>query len=329
MPTTIYRPDWSSASFAYPTSYKSVNRGGADTQNPDFPEFQAGENVKTSVASPAPAPDSATIVDKNASDYSSCGIVLLEVGGEANGYYDSTVETTHEWDQYFSSTALNDSSVCPVALEVTRFSTIPGPLFDPEAGLFTGDAFISIYASQDAGANFTWEMYWIAGGAGQSQTSATDVADNAWHKLKLVWKPGTVSGAQVGNYFPRNADGYLYFYVDDVAVYSHAGIALDIQANSLIGAANKGYGFWHGYAGLLGPIGDTHLYQAGGSSTSLPETVLVSSVPTVCCEPTEVNKESSAGPIEPVVDPTWYPSCTGGGTVPTAADLIDPESWIS
>jgi len=328
---TIFRPDWGSGTISYPTSYKSVNRGGADAQNADFAELQAGEAIETSVASPAPAPDSTTVVTSTAADFSASGLVLLEVGPEANGYYDSSVEITHEWDQYFSSTALNDSGYCPVALEVTRFSVIAGPAFDPEAGLFTGDAFISLYASQDAGANFTWEMYWIEGGAGQSEMTDSDVADNAWHKLKLVWKPGTVNGAQVGSYFPRDSDGYLHFYIDGVLVYTHTGIALDIQANALIGAADKGYGFWHGYAGLLGPIGDTHLYNGSSSPTptTLPPAVIVNSVPIECCGPNEVNHGNTPGDLAPVVEPTWYPSCDGLGTVEEAPDQVDPESWVS
>ena len=39
---------------------------------------------------------------------------------------------------------------------------------------------------------------------------------------------------------------------------------------------------------------------------------------------------SATGPILPPVDQTaWTPMCTGGGTVPSAPDATDSESWVS
>lgn len=320
---TIHHPNWGSASFAYPTSFISSEHGGAGTPNADYPDLAACEAVKTSTAAPAPAPNSATIVDVDTSmgeDYGDAGLAFLAFGPESGGYYDSTDETTFEWDQYFGTAALNQSGYCRVAVQVTKFGS------DPEEGLFTGDAFIQLCASQDAGANFTWELYWVQGGAGQSLASASDVADDAWHRCKIVWKPGTVTGARSGNYYPRASDGYLHFYVDGTPVYSQTNIAFDIQ-DSVINAANKGYGWWLGYFSMLGPIGDAHLYQGGG--TSLPEPTLVSSTPPECCDPSGATPSPTAGAITPMVNPTWYPECAGLGTVPEAPDLVEPESWIS
>ncbi|HUR35474.1 MAG TPA: hypothetical protein VM032_16840 [Vicinamibacterales bacterium] len=38
-------------------------------------------------------------------------------------------------------------------------------------------------------------------------------------------------------------------------------------------------------------------------------------------------RAGKAGPILPAVSPAWTPRCTGGGTVPTAADLTTSEDW--
>jgi hypothetical protein len=38
---------------------------------------------------------------------------------------------------------------------------------------------------------------------------------------------------------------------------------------------------------------------------------------------------SATGPILPAVNADWTPQCTGGGTVPTAADPTDSESWVT
>jgi hypothetical protein len=39
---------------------------------------------------------------------------------------------------------------------------------------------------------------------------------------------------------------------------------------------------------------------------------------------------SATGPILAAVDSlAWTPMCAGGGTVPTAADATDAESWVS
>jgi hypothetical protein len=65
------------------------------------------------------------------------------------------------------------------------------------------------------------------------------------------------------------------------------------------------------------------------TTTPLPEPVVTSTTTMNCCEPATTTKGNTAGPIQPVVDNTWYPQCVGLGTVLEAADLIDPESWVS
>jgi hypothetical protein len=64
--------------------------------------------------------------------------------------------------------------------------------------------------------------------------------------------------------------------------------------------------------------------------TTLPDPIITSTQTTkACCEPNTLNKENTAGPQLPMTDPVWYPQCAGLGTVLIAADLTDPESWVS
>lgn len=37
----------------------------------------------------------------------------------------------------------------------------------------------------------------------------------------------------------------------------------------------------------------------------------------------------ATGPVLPPIDPSWTPNCVGGGGVPSAADAVDAESWVS
>lgn len=46
-----------------------------------------------------------------------------------------------------------------------------------------------------------------------------------------------------------------------------------------------------------------------------------------CCSGASGGGTSAAGDILPVVDPAWTRTCTGGGIVPTAADLANSEDW--
>lgn len=63
--------------------------------------------------------------------------------------------------------------------------------------------------------------------------------------------------------------------------------------------------------------------------TTLPDSQLVSSTPPICCDPEQVNKANTPGVLPPAISTDWEAHCVGGGTVPEAPDIVDPESWIS
>jgi hypothetical protein len=58
-------------------------------------------------------------------------------------------------------------------------------------------------------------------------------------------------------------------------------------------------------------------------SPILPEAQIDHSTP--CCG--SQSGTTSTGPVEPQVTTAWYRRCTGGGDVPTAADVADDEDW--
>lgn len=55
-----------------------------------------------------------------------------------------------------------------------------------------------------------------------------------------------------------------------------------------------------------------------------PGSQIDNSIP--CCD-TPAGGSANPGPITPSVNTFWYRSCAGGGTVPTAADIVDDVDW--
>lgn len=347
----IYGPQYFLTAYEEPVDgfYKSSDHGGADPPVAAYPEFAMIDGLKV-IAGGGPSGENVMDLDTAFvyDTYPNTGAAMLGLGSEGDDgdMWDNTEETTIEWEQFFSSVAVADVAYGQVMVTVAKTGSIAPPgTPDPEVGLFTGDSVIFLGFEPSGGGSFVYDLYYSAGptgdttinkrsDAGGGWTITDDTGDDAWHNIKIVSKPGTVNGPQSGYYFPRDADGYLRIYKDDVLIFEATNITLGIAINfyNAYGSQpNMVYGVWHGFAGLLGKFTGLQIYngEAAPTPTSLPDPVLVSSVPTVCCEPPQVNKANTPGPIEPMIDPTWYPLCEGLGTVPTAPDLIDPESWIT
>jgi len=71
------------------------------------------------------------------------------------------------------------------------------------------------------------------------------------------------------------------------------------------------------------------LFLVGYSLTDLSEPCCCACPPPAQTSGTPIAKGTAPGPVLPPVDSTWTPACDGGGVVPTAADLTDPESWAN
>lgn len=325
MPTTFYGPQaFTAGTFSASSSFKTTSFGGSDTPFTGYPEVAAGEHI-TTVNGDGPLGE--RVVDAfGGAGWSASGFTALKFGPESSpaGFFDVTNGLVWEWDQYFSSAALTDCFLGQIGVLVTKMET------DADGGLFTGDSVIWLGFEQTSGANFFYDLYFRDGGSAAHYSSAVDVADNAWHRIKIQLKPGTVSGPLSGNYYPRNADGYLIISVDGVAIYSFTNLALNIPVFSGVTTTpNLLYGFWHGFAGMLGKFTNDYLYQTESAvSTTTPEPVLVDSTPPECCD-SGGQASPTPGAVLPLWDPTWIKECAGGGTVPLAPDNIHPESWIS
>lgn len=77
-----------------------------------------------------------------------------------------------------------------------------------------------------------------------------------------------------------------------------------------------------GYPSPVAPVSDD-LFSEPCCPCDCPPTPVKDGTPTRSPLPTHT------GPILPPIDLTWDRNCTGGGTVPTAADPTDVESWVS
>jgi hypothetical protein len=124
-------------------------------------------------------------------------------------------------------------------------------------------------------------------------------------------------------------DGYVRLKIRDLDTGVQQ-VAFDVQNISPLINNGGGYVlscFAPGFFGMFGACERFVIGRAG--SAALPDPVIETSTPAVCCDPAQVNHHTTPGAIEPTVDPTWSRSCDGLGTVPEAPDLVDPESWVS
>ncbi len=264
---------------------------GSDPYDPVYPEIVAAESVRVIGGK----------LDWNGTygDYSSSGIVI-KTATPWDGSY-----AYMRWTYTPNATSLALSYAMPV---------IP---------LGASNDYVIQVMIEDAGQNIEITPYnvWDATPEGNA---AYNFQAGVEYRFYLKWKCGTV----VGDFDDVLTDGWLQLYVNEVLVHERLNISLyvDYNNNNFVDKA------WIGYYGLFGALSYLEFGTLSGSSspsTSVPDPVLVDSVPTVCCEPGSYTPAATAGPILPMNDPTWTKSCAGGGTVPTAADNVDPESWVS
>lgn len=146
--------------------------------------------------------------------------------------------------------------------------------------------------------------YSPGGGTGMSATGVID--SGAWQNIKVR---GEMSSA------PGITDGWAKVFIDGVEVHSVTGWNI----------SNMSGNPWNEFASY--PQGDAdNLCIALTCDSGMPVTgsLIDHSVP--CCD-SHAGGGSAVGPVLPPINPDWTPECVGGGTVHTAAEIVDDEDW--
>jgi hypothetical protein len=155
---------------------------------------------------------------------------------------------------------------------------------------------------------------------------------DVYQKLRFQMRFSTVNAAGTD----INADGCCRAYVDDVLVLSFSAIRVGVTSVQWATFQNEWTILYWDVDGYMDDVyADNNEVTCAGTANPPPSG-------TPCCgsEPPEVPPDGDPGtppgtqpgpvdppnPFEPL--PPWVPSCAGGGTVPSAADETDSESWV-
>jgi hypothetical protein len=290
--TTLYGPqDWTAGTFNVTTP---------DTGDGSYPLTVYREEVKTVDAS---GPASERILDSD--DYGASA--HDEQGfGPSSGFFDARGANDgegvfYEGDVFFSSAveaAIGDFAY-PFNIGVN--------------GTSSGQRFFQFRTALTEGALYIWVR-----GDGEDATSASISADDAWHRLKAQIVPSSDNGDTM-------QDGIVRVWLDDVLVYETlTSWAWVPEVSQPLYHLNYVY---YGHFGIL-PSTNWHIYYGTEDVIDLSEIPTDESTP--CCGSTGASSSPGAtlgsNPFE-ALQP-WTRSCAGGGTVPSAADLTDSETWL-
>lgn len=126
-----------------------------------------------------------------------------------------------------------------------------------------------------------------------------------------------------------HADGVARVYVNDVLLVNLTAIRLGCSTE---GWASDLNGYRHIQLEINGWLDDLVIHDT--PATTLPDQPDLPNTPP-CCHSDCCGGDTPGGqppghpgPRLPPVAPDWTPDCTGGGSVPTAADVTDAESWV-
>jgi hypothetical protein len=285
---------------------------GSDSPDPDYPTIASSEDVKV-VAGLGPDGQNAADVD---GDYVDSGIAFQGFGPLAGGYWDATRGCCTVSYKIASATAhLSD----PIVMMGQGIPSPGGPI---------------IIQLEPSGGNLLLRLQVFKQGATSFETHEVatysvpfaSLADDAWHSFRLQWKGGTIGAGDAFWWHLVSADGFMQVFLDGTLIYDVQNIKLYLRDADT--APNWLNTLTVGYDGLAGAVTALVLLDTLCETTTPPPT-FVNSEP--CCSTGPSGTGASGigvtGPILPPASPAWLPSCVGGGTIPTAADIVESENW--
>lgn len=327
MPTLYGPQNYTAGDFGSRSPYESVNTGtGADEPIAEYPDVVAFENIHRSEGG-GPAGHAIDAFDDT--DYSTSGLVLYPgVFGSLSNYQLNltTGEVVIEWWQYLKASSFaEDPFGNALALAHAGF-------FGTGPGLDGNDLFLhleTIEGDEQLPPQFQWWLRvekWDTG-FDYDLPPVDDVADDAWHRMQVILKAGTV----VGDLTDVLHDGFVKVYKDATPGVPHSGTLLfsDTDIDLIFNIDGDGttatymLALWHGYFDMVGPHTGTWIYTG---TPTIP--IIDGGVP--CCGTAPVPGGGSPGDILPPdhsVPFTWEPQCEGGGQAPDVADISFSEDW--
>lgn len=263
--STLFGPEFFTtgdlSTAGYPGSYfESSAVGGPDAPITGYANLLSAENVHRNEGA---GPSGEHVIDAiNTGDYTAAGVVFGGFGGLANGQFEVCADgLTVEWKHYFSSSALAE-------VGSSDLMTLVNGHADGSGGINQAHRFLQVRAIQSSGTSFDWNIDYrsVSGGnfSFPSVVGSADVADDAWHDMKVVVVRSTVTGVYsppfVGSASVAS-DGAITLYVDGVAVITATGLQLVINQHATTNPeCYYAKGLWHGYPNLGGPATGTWVY---------------------------------------------------------------------
>jgi hypothetical protein len=346
----IYQQPWATTFGFSDYEYQRTDHGGSDAALTGYAFLSAGLALKCVTLGTAEL----DLTHCPTCYYQDAGVVELDIGdltaaGNGDKYIDLSEELTVTVEDY-----VFDSDSGPGG-DPGNFFYYPLVLVNGGngtawgRGLFEAQIGVALYMDRSTGLNFEWRLgYNILPAEFVDIVIGTDALDNLPHTLTLVTKAGTISGTP-GSYSAAS-DGYIKFYIDDVLFHEELNIPFvpGYYFNDTAGGPTAIWGYWLGYSGLPGQVGTVTFSRADVEPDTIP---INESVP--CCAssdtPPPLGSGSGGGTIGGgegvgvvVQDPgtgaampayqyeplqPWTRACATNGTVPSAPDEVDSESW--
>lgn len=260
------------------------------------------------------------VLDAN-TDYVVAGVVIDRIGDVAgNATYpnwfnaDRRIITYSDWT--ITTTSINAAIFAPVL----------------EFNLTAGSTDLIQLAISFYGGNYHADLFARRWNESNIATDATTIAKSAMENKRIRFQFDMTPGAMDAGHTTVQDDGTLIVSMIDLdtdvetVLYSYSNTSLYyttqsvlVPDNNHIACAALGYG-------LLGQNEQFVIMTPEAAQPADPDPgTLTASTPEPCCG--SGGGGSATGPILPAIVPTWEEACTGGGTVPTAADLTDAENW--
>lgn len=217
-------------------------------------------------------------------------------------------------------------------------ASLAGNTFAPVIGLHVtagGSRLIALYLKPDGGdwaAEISTELWNEADLVDDSTIIPTASLENKRIRFQLDLTPGTMDalgntvdddGSLIVSMIDLDTDVETVLYTFTNRSFYLSWVGRNLGGGSTVPANNHLAVLAIGYAGLIGE----NEYVAIAAPAAVPDPEpgeLTSPISEACCGSSGPNP----GPVEAPEEPsTWSPTCDGGGTVPTAADLTDAENW--
>lgn len=284
---TLYGPQfWTAGDFGQEADYTSTEAAGEDAPISGYPDLWSFENLDR-VEGAGPSGENVLDVFPGGTggeyDVSGCAITPGRLGSLPNyqlDCYQGGNGIVIEWWQKLSTEAFGED-VFGNGLILQN-----GGVNGAQPGLIVGINSMILHLETIEGDGQTTPQFqwWLRvrrwdTGFDYVDGEVNDVADDEWHYMQIVLKPGTI----VGDFDDVLSDGSYAVYKDATPGVPHSGTQLfnvsgvPVTINEAATSAPDGYymkSLWHGFFDMIGPVTGTWIYtvpMSGGGEEEVPD----------------------------------------------------------